>query len=129
MYATAQGDSQMEQLHLDRFDFGRRFAMEKVCENRTLLHFFSSCKELERSPWRRHQNLLFDESSNFLLIPSMVGVKIVNIVTNKLVRVIGRPETERPLSIALLQDLPKKVSHKLQPSHKTQTYIYIYVCV
>jgi len=81
-------------LHLDRFDFGRRIAVEK---------------EMRKSPALMHQQAVFDESGNFLVYPSMVGVKIVNIHTNKLVRVLGKVEqTERFLGLALFQGKPMR---------------------
>lgn len=55
-------------------------------------------------------NPIFDESGNFLLVPSLLGIKVVNITTNSVSRIIGQPEnTERFLTIALWQGLPKKV--------------------
>lgn len=55
-------------------------------------------------------NALFDESGNFLLVPSLLGIKVINLATNALPRLIGRPEnTERFLRIALWQGMPKKV--------------------
>jgi hypothetical protein len=47
---------------------------------------------------------LFAESGYFLLYPTPLGVKVVNMVTNKVARIIGRQETaERFLGIALYQ--------------------------
>ena len=34
--------------------------------------------------------LVFDESGNFVLYPTLLGVKVVNLVTNQLARVIGK---------------------------------------
>jgi hypothetical protein len=56
-------------------------------------------------------NALFDESGNFLLLPSLLGIKVINLTTNALPRLLGKPEnTERFLRIALWQGLNKKVS-------------------
>lgn len=55
-------------------------------------------------------NPIFDESGNFVLVPSLLGIKVINITTNSVARIIGQPEnTERFLAIALWQGLPKKV--------------------
>jgi len=54
----------------------------------------------------------FDESCNFLIYPSMIGVKIVNLHTNKLLRILGKVEqTERFLGIAVFQSdaMQKKI--------------------
>uniref|UniRef100_A0A7S1KV78 peptidylprolyl isomerase n=1 Tax=Alexandrium catenella TaxID=2925 RepID=A0A7S1KV78_ALECA len=94
MFTAAQSDPNMLDLHLDRFDFGRRIAVEK---------------EMRKSTALMYQQAHFDESCNFLIYPSMVGIKIVNIHTNKLVRVLGKVEqTERFLGVALFQPKPQK---------------------
>uniref|UniRef100_A0A7S4SV73 peptidylprolyl isomerase n=1 Tax=Alexandrium monilatum TaxID=311494 RepID=A0A7S4SV73_9DINO len=94
MFTAAQSDPNMSELHLDRFDFGRRIAVEK---------------EMRKSPALMYQQALFDESCNFLIYPSMVGIKIVNIHTNKLVRVLGKVEqTERFLGVAVFQPKPQR---------------------
>jgi len=94
MFTAAQSDPNMAELHLDRFDFGRRIAVEK---------------EMRKSPSNMYQQAVFDESCNFIVYPSMVGVKVVNVHTNKLVRILGKVEqTERFLGIALFQGKPMK---------------------
>eukprot|EP00933_Yihiella_yeosuensis_P037393 TRINITY_DN31312_c0_g1_i1.p1 TRINITY_DN31312_c0_g1~~TRINITY_DN31312_c0_g1_i1.p1 ORF type:complete len:624 (-),score=121.52 TRINITY_DN31312_c0_g1_i1:265-2136(-) len=94
MFTAAQSDPNMADLHLDRFDFGRRIAVEK---------------EMRNSPSVMYQQAVFDESSNFLIYSSMVGVKVVNIHTNKLVRILGKVEqTERFLGVSLFQGKPLK---------------------
>ncbi|CAE8633384.1 unnamed protein product [Polarella glacialis] len=94
MFTAAQSDPNMAELHLDRFDFGRRIAVEK---------------EMRKSPAVMYQQACFDESGNFLVYSSMVGIKVVNIHTNKLVRVLGKVEqTERFLGLALFQGRPMK---------------------
>ncbi|KAL6040930.1 Peptidylprolyl isomerase domain and WD repeat containing protein 1, variant 3 [Balamuthia mandrillaris] len=73
---------------LDPIDFGRRMAVERAIDT-------------EDVP---PSNVVFDESSNFVLYPTMLGIKVVNIVTNKMVRIVGRSEnTERFLAISLWQ--------------------------
>lgn len=49
------------------------------------------------------QNAIFDESGNFLIYCTMLGVKVVNVVTNKLVRMLGRHENVRFLHATLFQ--------------------------
>lgn len=94
MFTAAQSDPNMQDLHLDRFDFGRRIAVEK---------------EMRKSPANMYQQAVFDESGNFLVYPCMIGIKIVNIHTNKLVKILGKVEqTERFLNLALYQGKPTK---------------------
>jgi peptidylprolyl isomerase domain and WD repeat-containing protein 1 len=35
-------------------------------------------------------NVIFDDSGNFVLYPTMAGIKVVNLVTNQLVRLTGK---------------------------------------
>eukprot|EP00931_Biecheleriopsis_adriatica_P039645 TRINITY_DN2265_c0_g1_i1.p1 TRINITY_DN2265_c0_g1~~TRINITY_DN2265_c0_g1_i1.p1 ORF type:complete len:648 (+),score=146.06 TRINITY_DN2265_c0_g1_i1:65-1945(+) len=94
MFTAAQSDPNMSELHLDRFDFGRRIAVEK---------------EMRKSPANMYQQAVFDESGNFIVFTSLVGVKVVNLHTNKLVRILGKVEqTERFLGVALFQGKPMK---------------------
>lgn len=83
---------QSDQL-LPTMDFGRRMAMEK---------------ELEKSDFLKFSTMAFDETSNFLLYPTIFGVKIVNIFTNTFTRYLGKPENLRILGISLFQGKVKK---------------------
>ncbi|KAG0602485.1 hypothetical protein M758_10G017100 [Ceratodon purpureus] len=74
---------------LDAIDFGRRIAVDR---------------EIEKTEGVPPPNAIFDESSNFLLYPTLLGIKVVNLHTNKVARIIGKVEnTERFLRIALYQ--------------------------
>jgi peptidylprolyl isomerase domain and WD repeat-containing protein 1 len=78
---------------LDPLDMGRRLATER---------------ELESSPEALGMcNMCFDESGHFLIFGTLKGIKIVNVVTNKVVRVLGLGESgERFLNVALYQGVP-----------------------
>lgn len=77
---------------LDAFDFGRRLAVEK--ELRAL--------PPELMP---PSTAVFDASGTFLLYPSLLGVKVISLRSNRLVRVLGKVESsERFVSLALHQD-------------------------
>lgn len=69
-------------------DFGRRVAMEK---------------EVNRNSLLTPSNAVFDESGKFLVYASLMGVKVVNLFTNKLSRLLGRNENVRFTQIALFQ--------------------------
>ncbi|KZS04680.1 peptidylprolyl isomerase domain and WD repeat-containing protein 1 [Daphnia magna] len=73
---------------LPNMEFNRRVAMEKEVEKADCLHL---------------TRLTFDESGNFLLVPTMIGVKVINLVTNRLARLIGKPENMRFLQLSLIQ--------------------------
>ncbi|GJN04253.1 hypothetical protein PR202_ga21784 [Eleusine coracana subsp. coracana] len=75
--------------HLDAIDFGRRMAVEK---------------EIEKTENVPQPNAVFDESCNFLIYATLLGIKIVNLHTNKVSRILGKVENnERFLRIALYQ--------------------------
>jgi peptidylprolyl isomerase domain and WD repeat-containing protein 1 len=84
--------SQQEGTMLDAMELGRRKAGEM---------------ELLRSPSLRHENVVFDESSNFVMYPTMVGIKCVNILTNVVSRIIGKGENMRCLRLTLFQGTTK----------------------
>ncbi|CAH8433604.1 unnamed protein product [Dicrocoelium dendriticum] len=72
---------------LPSMEFGRRLAQEK---------------ELDRSEFRQSCNLVFDESGNFLTYATLLGIKVVNVVTNRVVRSLGGPENLRFLQMTLI---------------------------
>lgn len=63
----------------------------------------ASERDLEKSDSMHLANIAFDESGNFILYSTMLGVKIVNLVTNRCIKMIGKPENLRPLHLALFQ--------------------------
>lgn len=103
-------------LGIDDMDYGRRMAVER---------------ELRSSTTAPPSNAIFDQTGHFILCvvalcrgqllwcrvaqrlvttryPTLAGVKVVNIETNRTVRTIGKVEnTERFLCIALYQGIPK----------------------
>ncbi|KAL5482454.1 CYP15 [Sanghuangporus weigelae] len=84
--------------HIEDMEFGRRLAGDR---------------ELElpgpdgRVPGR-WINAVWDESGNFVLYPTLLGVKVINIVTNKVVRLLGKDETVRWMNLSLYQGAPAK---------------------
>ncbi|XP_010244091.1 PREDICTED: peptidyl-prolyl cis-trans isomerase CYP71 isoform X2 [Nelumbo nucifera] len=74
---------------LEAIDFGRRMAIEK---------------EIEKTENVPQPNAIFDESSNFIIYATLLGIKIVNLHTNKVTRILGKVENnDRFLRIALYQ--------------------------
>ena len=76
---------------LEDLEFGRRVAAEK---------------EIENSLIRNHINVTFDESGNFLLYGSILGTKVINTLTNRVVKVYGQEESFRPMNLSLYQGQP-----------------------
>ncbi len=80
---------------LDDMEFGRRLAIDREIGK-------------TRGGQSATVNVLFDETGNFILYPTLVGIKVLNIHTNKVVRIIGKGESTRFMNISLYQGAPKK---------------------
>ncbi|KAJ4380032.1 Peptidyl-prolyl cis-trans isomerase cyp15 [Didymella sp. IMI 355093] len=78
---------------LEDIEFGRRIGIER---------------ELDAPALRARQNVIFDETGNFILYGSMYGIKVLNTLTNKLVKLYGREEPLRSLWVSLYQGQPDK---------------------
>jgi peptidylprolyl isomerase domain and WD repeat-containing protein 1 len=78
---------------LEDIEFGRRIAIER---------------ELETPALRNKVNVIFDETGCFILYGSMLGIKVINTYTNRVIKVYGKEENLRPLSLALYQGQPQK---------------------
>jgi peptidylprolyl isomerase domain and WD repeat-containing protein 1 len=79
--------------HLEDMEFGRRIGIER---------------DLDQPSIRSRLNVIFDETSNFILYGTMYGVKVINTLTNKLVKLYGQSEPFRPLWLSLYQGQPEK---------------------
>ncbi|DBA81879.1 TPA: hypothetical protein ACH3X1_007594 [Trebouxia sp. C0004] len=87
-----RGESEL--YNLEPIDFGRRMAGEK---------------DLIADPEAPQPNAIFDESGNFIIYATLLGIKVVNLVTNRVSRILGKVEnTERFLRLALYQGIPKQ---------------------
>lgn len=78
---------------LDDVEFGRRLAVER---------------ELESPTVRNRINVIFDETGHFILYGSILGTKVINTLTNRVVKVYGKEEPFRTLNLALYQGQPDK---------------------
>ncbi|KAL0487258.1 hypothetical protein AKO1_001072 [Acrasis kona] len=87
---------------LENIDFGRRMAVEKEIEKHFETDFYG--EQVSRP------NCVFDESGHFLIYSTMLGIKTINMSTNRVERLLGKVEnTERFLSVCLCQQ-PVKLS-------------------
>lgn len=78
---------------MEAIEFGRRIAVER---------------ELEHAMVRSRINVIFDESGHFILYGSILGTKVINTLSNRVVKIYGREEPFRPLNLALYQGQPEK---------------------
>uniref|UniRef100_A0A8C5M1L2 peptidylprolyl isomerase n=1 Tax=Leptobrachium leishanense TaxID=445787 RepID=A0A8C5M1L2_9ANUR len=83
---------QMRQ-QLPDMEFGRRMAVER---------------ELEKVDAIKLMNIVFDETGHFVLYGTMLGIKVINIETNRCVRILGKQENIRAMQLAVFQGVAKK---------------------
>lgn len=65
-------------------------------------------RDLEKSDFNMSNNIIFDATGHFLLYPTLIGIKILNIETNRCVNILGKTDNIRPLHIALFQGKGRK---------------------
>ncbi|CAP27940.2 Protein CBR-CYN-15 [Caenorhabditis briggsae] len=85
---------------LQHMEWSRRLAAEKEMD-----------KDKKNS--LKYSKLCFDESGNFLLYPTPIGVKVYNLYTKEVSRTIGRDESIRFVAVSLCNALPD-IRSKLQ---------------
>lgn len=107
MQQAAAGDAK-----LDSMEFGRRLAVERELERQAV----DGVKE-GRIGAVGMGTPAWDESGKMVLYPTLLGIKVVNTVTNKVVRMLGKDETIRFLNLALYQGLPIKAGFTTIVSH------------
>lgn len=78
---------------LEDVEFGRRLAVER---------------ELELPAVKPRINVIFDETGHFIMYGSVLGTKVINTFTNRVVKVYGKDEPFRSLNLALYQGQPEK---------------------
>ncbi|XP_043784230.1 peptidylprolyl isomerase domain and WD repeat-containing protein 1 isoform X2 [Apis laboriosa] len=93
---TLQRFSELQQVtqQLPNMEFGRRMAVER---------------ELDKTETNLG-NIVFDESGYIVLYSTMLGVKVVNLYTNRCIRIMGKPENIRPMQLALFQGKARKTT-------------------
>ncbi|KDQ62315.1 hypothetical protein JAAARDRAFT_121409 [Jaapia argillacea MUCL 33604] len=83
---------------VEDMEFGRRLAMERELE----------VESESGGVAGRWINAVWDESGAFVIYPTLLGIKVVNTVTNRVVRLLGKDETVRWLNLTLYQGAPAK---------------------
>ncbi|KDE08493.1 peptidylprolyl isomerase [Microbotryum lychnidis-dioicae p1A1 Lamole] len=87
---------------MDSMEFGRRLATERELEKGALEAVLENRSGISvGAP-------VWDEGGKFVIYPTMLGIKVVNTVTNKVSRMLGKDETVRYLNLALYQGVPPK---------------------
>jgi peptidylprolyl isomerase domain and WD repeat-containing protein 1 len=80
-------------LALPNMEFSRRMNNEKDIDKTDSLSF---------------NNILFDQSGHFLIYSTMIGIKIINVETNKCSRILGKGDNIRPMHVAVFQGKIKR---------------------
>ncbi|KAI0059530.1 hypothetical protein BV25DRAFT_1828764 [Artomyces pyxidatus] len=83
---------------VEDMEFGRRLAAEKEIE-------LPGADGKIPGMWI---NAIWDESGAFILYPTLLGIKVVNTYTNRVVRLLGKDETVRWMNLSLYQGAPAK---------------------
>ncbi|KAI0695992.1 hypothetical protein BC835DRAFT_1272557 [Cytidiella melzeri] len=83
---------------VEDMEFGRRLANERELE----------LPGLDGHTPGMWMNAIWDESGAFVLYPTLLGIKVVNTVTNRVVRLLGKDETVRWMRLTLYQGAPSK---------------------
>ncbi|KAG0141161.1 hypothetical protein CROQUDRAFT_664216 [Cronartium quercuum f. sp. fusiforme G11] len=83
---------------LDDMEFGRRLAVERE---------LGKTAQSGQVPGACG-SAIFDPSGNFLMYPSLLGIKIVNIHSNQMARILGKDENHRFLQVAFLPGIDGK---------------------
>ncbi|EJD50595.1 hypothetical protein AURDEDRAFT_135422 [Auricularia subglabra TFB-10046 SS5] len=91
---------------VDDMEFGRRLAVERELEKDGTVPP-NAHTPVPRGA-ARTMRAVWDESGNFVVYPTLLGIKVVNIVTNRVVRLLGKDETTRFLDLSLYQGAPAK---------------------
>lgn len=68
---------------------------------------------MEKSESVNFANIIFDESGHFIMYATLLGIKLINLYTNRCVRIIGKTENLRPLRLALFQVRPLNDDDKI----------------
>ncbi|KAE9393172.1 peptidyl-prolyl cis-trans isomerase [Gymnopus androsaceus JB14] len=85
---------------VEDMEFGRRLAAERELE----------LPGPDGQVPGRWINVVWDESGSFVIYGSLLGIKIVNTVTNRVARLLGKEEAVRFLNMSIYQGAPSKRS-------------------
>ncbi|KAG6890621.1 hypothetical protein C0995_006597 [Termitomyces sp. Mi166 len=83
---------------VEDMEFGRRLAVERELEMPGPDNFTPG----------RWINAIWDETGSFIIYPTLLGIKVLNVVTNRVVRLLGKDEAVRFLNLSLYQGAPAK---------------------
>ena len=80
---------------LPAMEFGKKISVER---------------EIGRMGQAKFNNVIWDDSGNFIIYGSLLGIKMVNLTTRKVSRLLGQREHLRCLNVALFQGKVKSMA-------------------
>ena len=97
--------------HLDGIDYGRRMAVEreydKALKVQSVGEVDTTAQQLTALGPLPVSNVVWDDSDTYIIYSTLVGIKVLNVHTNTLVKVLGKIESaERFTTLALYQGTP-----------------------
>ena len=97
--------------HLDSIDYGRRMAVEREYEKslkvQSVAASDTTAQQLTALGPLPVSNVVWDDSDTYILYSTLIGIKVLNIHTNTLVKVLGQLESNhRFTTLALYQGVP-----------------------
>lgn len=90
---------------VEDMEFGRRLAVERDIDA-TMAHGPQDARG--NASGGATANAIFDRSGKFIIYATILGIKIVNLVTNHVRLVLGKDESTRFMHVALYQGAPER---------------------
>ncbi|PWN32820.1 uncharacterized protein FA14DRAFT_149530 [Meira miltonrushii] len=100
-----QKSDEAEIVLLDSMEFGRRLAGERDIDASSA---DASGDGVRASMGGCAANVVFDESSTYIVYGSMLGIKVRNIINDKVEAILGKDETMRFVNVSLFQGVVRK---------------------
>lgn len=79
--------------HMEKQEFDRRLTTEREIEK--MIDKYSDVFP--------PLNIQFDETNHYILYPTLIGIKLIELHTNRLIKILGKKESERFLTMSLFQ--------------------------
>jgi peptidylprolyl isomerase domain and WD repeat-containing protein 1 len=85
------------------------YSLKRFFKHESFTFFYRMAVEREMDKTETNLgNIVFDESGYMIMYSTMLGVKLVNIYTNRCLKILAKPENIRPMQLALFQGKAKK---------------------
>jgi len=97
--------------NLEPIEFGRRIAVERDLDPASTVAMNASESNgaaATLTATGSRINVIFDETGHFIIYGTLYGIKVINTLTNKVVKVYGAEEPFRAVHLALYQGQPER---------------------